>query len=83
SRVRYYEQDWTQPPHQAGPTSVMAPELLSRVGKALREPFGKIHWAGTETAIHWGGYMEGGVEAAMRAAREVHDALIADDHQPR
>ena len=39
--------------------------------RALREPTGRIHYAGTETATHWSGYMDGAVEAGERAAREV------------
>ena len=36
----------------------------------LRRPIGPIHWAGTETATEWSGYMEGAVQAGERAARE-------------
>lgn len=37
----------------------------------LREPVGRLHFAGTETATEWSGYMEGAVQAGERAAREV------------
>jgi monoamine oxidase len=40
-------------------------------GEALREPVGRVHWAGTETAQVWNGYMEGAVRSGERAAREV------------
>jgi monoamine oxidase len=40
-------------------------------GEALREPVGRIHWAGTETAEVWNGYMDGAVGSGERAAREV------------
>ena len=40
-------------------------------GEALREPMGHIHWAGTETAEIWNGYMDGAVRSGERAAREV------------
>jgi monoamine oxidase len=40
-------------------------------GQALREPVGRIHWAGTETAEVWNGYMDGAVRSGERAAREV------------
>ncbi len=30
-----------------------------------------LHFAGTETAIHWNGYMDGAVSAGERAATEV------------
>jgi monoamine oxidase len=40
-------------------------------GEALREPVGRIYWAGTETAEVWNGYMDGAVRSGERAAREV------------
>jgi monoamine oxidase len=44
-------------------------------GEALREPVDRIHWAGTETAEVWNGYMDGAVRSGGRAAREVSIAL--------
>jgi len=43
-------------------------------GETLREPVGRIHWAGTETADVWNGYMDGAIRSGERAAREVLDA---------
>jgi monoamine oxidase len=40
-------------------------------GEALREPVGRIHWAGTETAEVWNGYMDGAVRSGERAAKVV------------
>ncbi|KAF7250938.1 Amine oxidase [flavin-containing] [Varanus komodoensis] len=37
----------------------------------IREPVGRIFFAGTETATEWSGYMEGAVQAGERAAREI------------
>jgi monoamine oxidase len=51
------------------------PGALSRYGPALRAPVGRVHWAGSETAREWFGYMEGALESGERAAREVIDAL--------
>ena len=39
--------------------------------KAIRRPFGRVHWAGTETSTYWTGYMDGAVRAGQRAAAEV------------
>jgi len=49
----------------------MPPGTMTRFGHALREPCGRIHWAGTETATEWAGYIEGGLRSGIRAAREV------------
>ncbi|MEU4755547.1 FAD-dependent oxidoreductase [Micromonospora tulbaghiae] len=39
-------------------------------GPELRTPAGRVHWAGTETATRWNGYLEGAVTAGERAAAE-------------
>lgn len=37
----------------------------------MREPHGRVHFAGTETATRWSGYMDGAIQAAERAVKEV------------
>jgi monoamine oxidase len=54
-----------------GPTSNFGPGGWTESGSALREPVGDVHWAGTETATVWSGYMEGALQAGDRAAAEV------------
>ncbi|MFE3036347.1 flavin monoamine oxidase family protein [Streptomyces canus] len=56
---------------RGGPVSIAAPGVLTQYGPALRAPVGGIHWAGTETAIHWNGYMDGAVRSGERVAKEV------------
>jgi monoamine oxidase len=53
----------------------MAPGVWSDFGPALRAPVGRIHWAGTETAEVFNGYMDGAVRSGERAASEVLAAL--------
>ena len=45
--------------------------ILSRYGSLLREPLGRVHWAGAETATVWSGYMDGAVSSGERAAEEI------------
>ena len=54
----------------------LAPGVLTEFGPALREPCGRIHWAGTETATVWAGYMDGAVRSGERVAVEVARALV-------
>jgi monoamine oxidase len=49
--------------------------VWTAVGHAIREPVGRIHWAGTETARQWTGYMEGALRSGEDAADEVEAAL--------
>jgi monoamine oxidase len=53
------------------PVAVLAPGTLIDFGAALRVPVDRIHWAGTETATYWNGYMDGAVSSGERAASEV------------
>jgi monoamine oxidase len=73
--VQYLEKDWVNEPWIEGCVSTRAPGTLTRYTNAAREPVGRIHWAGTETAILNEGYMDGAVSAGERAAKEVGDAL--------
>ena len=68
----YVEQEWSaQEWSLGGPTSNFGPGGWTACGPALREPVGAVHWAGTETATVWSGYMEGALQAGERAAGEV------------
>ena len=35
-----------------------------------RAPIGRLHWAGSDTAAVWSGYIDGGITAGQRAAAE-------------
>ena len=58
-----------------GPTAYAPPGLLTDYGRALTRPDGRVHWAGTETATYWRGYMDGAVRSGERAAQEVIERL--------
>ena len=67
----YFEHDWTEETWTRGcPVAHAAPGIIRKYGSELRTPVGPIHWAGTETADYWFGYMDGAVRAGERAARE-------------
>ena len=77
--VEFREKDWQADEWARGcPTGIFPPGVLGQFGDALCAPCGRVHWAGTETAREWTGYMEGAVEAAERAAGEVEAKLAGD-----
>ncbi|KAL4779260.1 hypothetical protein BJX76DRAFT_365447 [Aspergillus varians] len=54
------------------PCTSMPPGVLDTLGgNGLRAPIGNLHFAGTETAGEWKGYMEGAIRSGERAAAEV------------
>jgi monoamine oxidase len=64
--------DWTREKWTRGcPVAIAAPGVLTEYGPSLTAPVGRIHWAGTETASYWHGYMDGAVRSGRRAAAEI------------
>jgi monoamine oxidase len=56
--------------------STPGPRVLtaSGFGPALRAPFGRIHWAGIDTATIWYQSIDGAAQSGNRAALEVVNA---------
>lgn len=76
--VAYEDLVWSDERYSRGCyVGLFGPGGLTRVGEALREPVGRLHWAGTETATRWCGYMDGAVRSGERAAEEVAARLEA------
>jgi monoamine oxidase len=73
--VAYVEKDWATDPWSTGCITPLSPGLLSGPGAVLRQATGRVHWAGTETAERWCGFMDGAVRSGQRAAAEVKGAL--------
>jgi monoamine oxidase len=68
----YLDRDWSAEPYSRGCyAGVFGPGAWTSVGPALREPVGRLHWAGTETATRWMGYFDGAVSSGRRAAAEL------------
>lgn len=70
--IEYTEHDWTHERWtRGGPVAICPPGVLAAYGRHIRQPFGRVHWAGTETSTYWTGYMDGAVRSGKRAAIEV------------
>jgi monoamine oxidase len=70
--IDYVDQDWTAEQWSRGCYgATMPPGVLTTVGNLIRAPHGRVHWAGTETATEWSGYVEGALQSGERAAAEV------------
>src|SRR3954454_18768757 len=82
--IGFIEKRWD---NDVGPrgSPVCAPGrgVLLALGTAIREPVGRIHWAGTETSTYWNGYMDGAVRSGERASAEVAKLLGATPKPPR
>ena len=65
--ARWDDEIWTR----GCPVCAPPPGVLLDHGAAIRQPVGRVHWAGTETSTYWNGYMDGAVRSGERVAREV------------
>lgn len=70
--TEYAERNWAAEAWSRGCYGgAFGPSGWTDFGPALRQPIGRIHWAGTETATVWNGYIDGAITAGRRAAAEV------------
>jgi monoamine oxidase len=70
--THFVDHDWTSEPWTKGCfASHFPPGVLTSYGRTLREPFGRVHFAGTETALAKYSYIDGAVTSGYRAADEV------------
>jgi monoamine oxidase len=71
----FVERDWMAEEFSRGCYGAhFTPGVWTHYGHALREPVGRVHWAGAECSPVWNGYMEG-------AVRSGEDAALAVLHQ--
>jgi monoamine oxidase len=76
----YHDYCWSDDPWALGGYAArFPPGALSRQAINPAAPFGRIHWAGSETADEWRSYMEGALQAGTRAAQAIH---ALDARQP-
>ena len=69
---QYVEMSWASQEFARGCyAGYFPPGVWTDYGPELRAPVGRVHWAGTETASEWNGYMDGAIRSGNRAAEEV------------
>ena len=74
--VDYIEGNWPAEQWSRGCYGAVFPAgTLISAGEALRQPVGRIHWAGTETSEVFCGYIDGAVRSGERVAAEVLEVL--------
>jgi monoamine oxidase len=72
SPVEYVERSWAEEIWTRGCyAGYLPPGVWTTLGFGLRRACGRIHWAGSETAEVWAGYMDGAISSGRRAASEV------------
>ena len=68
----YIDIDWTSEAWTRGCFGTFTGTgVLTKFGQAIRRREGRVHFAGTDTAVRWTGHIEGAILAGRRAAAEV------------
>ena len=65
--TEWWTEEWTRGCSMAH----FPPGVLTRYGALLRQPFDRVHWAGTETATTSHGALDGAIRSGERAAEEI------------
>jgi monoamine oxidase len=79
SPIEVVEQNWAEEEWTRGCSMAhFGPGVLTQYGRLLRQPVGRMHWAGTETAGTSYGGIDGAVRSGERVAEEVLQVLDAD-----
>jgi monoamine oxidase len=74
--IELFEKCWPDDPWSGGGYDAhFPPGVWTVLGDALRQSVGPLHWAGSETATIWCGYLDGAISSGERAADEVLSAL--------
>ena len=72
SLEEYLERDWMAEEYSRGCYGAhFTPGVWTAYGPALRQPVGRIHFAGAEHSAVWNGYMEGAVRSGEQTAADV------------
>jgi monoamine oxidase len=70
--IFYHDYSFSKNPWIGGAyTGFYQPGIFSQYGEHISKPCGNIHWAGTETATEFKGFMEGAVRSGERVAKEI------------
>ena len=74
----YVDYRWAEEPWIGGGSVAAAPPFAwTTCGRGIASSVGSLHWAGTETAGRWTGFMEGAIRSGERVALEVAGSLRA------
>ncbi|WP_270181012.1 flavin monoamine oxidase family protein [Alkalihalobacillus sp. CinArs1] len=65
--------NWSENPYSAGCFTLFVPGQEANLGQIIRQPEGKLHFAGEHTSS-FHGWMEGAIQSGVRAAYEVNNS---------
>lgn len=78
--LSYKELNWVSEEYSRGAyTSIMTPGTMTKFGKTMSAPFGRIAFTCTEMSTYWPGTMEGAIRSGRKAALKILKDLQRTD----
>jgi monoamine oxidase len=68
---------WTADPYSLGTWCMYRPGFFTKYFRELQRAEGGIHFAGSDIANGWRGFIDGAIESGSVAARRIHAGLGA------
>jgi monoamine oxidase len=68
---QFIEFDWNRQAWTGGCLAALPLGVFSKIGSALNQSVGCLHWAGTERSMVWTNYIEGAIRSGQDAAQQV------------
>ncbi len=75
--------DWMADPLSATTWQLFRPGQLTRDLTGLQEPQGAVHFATSDNASLWGGFIDGAIESGLRAAGRIRSELASGNEESR
>jgi monoamine oxidase len=72
--------DWMSDPYARETWLMNRPNQVTRYLTAQQAPEGVLHFASGDIANLWAGFIDGAIESALRAAREITSELLTRSH---
>ncbi len=69
--------EWTADPYALGTWCMYRPGFFTKYFRELQRPEGRIHFAGSDIANGWRGFIDGAIETGCTSARRIHAELGA------
>lgn len=69
--------DWNNDEFSQGTWMAYRPGQIMKYSAGLQEPHGRIHFANSDLASGWAGWIDGAIESGLRAAKQSNELLVS------
>jgi monoamine oxidase len=73
--IEAFGYDWNRDPFSRGTWCMYRPNVLTQDLRELQRSEGRIHFAGSDVASGWRGFIDGAIESGLRVAQQVASQL--------